>query len=265
MRILADSRGSGLVRVTQIRTDALLFEAETKAAARFAPVIQRMLGTAVDLRPWYRNVKGVPWLDRLARALRGVKPPRYPGVWEALCHSIVFQQISIHAAGAIMARTVEALAMPRTIDGVAMYAFPSPQAVAAAPVQTLRAAGLSVNKVTALHEVAAAVLRGAVDEAVLDALPSEAAAARLAELRGIGAWSATVVLLRGLGRLDVFPLKDSGVAASLRVLGENPDINVDELLATLGGQRGMLYFLLLLGRIAQRRTAAATPATHRGL
>lgn len=265
LRILADARGSAVVRVRQIRKDAVLFETDSTTGERFVPVIRRMLGTAVDLHPWYRSVKTVPWLERLSRTVRGVKPPRYPSVWEALCHSIVFQQISIHAAGAIMQRTVEALAPGHRVDGVVMYPFPEPSAVAAASVETMRAAGLSINKVAALQDVAAAVLRGSIDEAALESLPSAQAAAHLAQLRGIGPWSATVVLLRGLGRLDVFPLKDSGVASSLRLLGENPDVNVEELLATLGEQRGMLYFHLLLGRIAQRHAAAATAATGSGL
>ncbi|MBV9737801.1 MAG: hypothetical protein JO177_06475, partial [Candidatus Eremiobacteraeota bacterium] len=65
-----------------------------------------------------------------------------------------------------------------------------------------------------------------------------------------GPWSAAVILLRGLGRLDVFPLNDSGVAASLKLLSGRTTVNLDRLLLQLGDQRGMLYFHLLLGRLA---------------
>ena len=70
-------------------------------------------------------------------------------------------------------------------------------------------------------------------------------------LRGIGPWSAAVILLRGLGRLDVFPLNDSGVAASLKLISGDATIDLDRLLLHLGDQRGMLYFHLLLGRLAR--------------
>lgn len=253
VRVLEDTKGAAAVRVRQVRKDALLVSGDTKSGLRFARLVGRMLGTDVDLSVWYRNVKAIPWLERLAKDVRGVKPPRYPTMWEALAHAIVFQQISIHAAGAIMQRMVEAFGTPRQVDGALLYPFPSPTAIADAPIEGLRATGLSVNKVSALQSVAAAIMSGAITEDEVRELPTPQAIVRLSELRGIGPWSATIVLLRGLGRLDAFPLKDSGVASSLRLLSGNQNVDVDDLLLKLGEQRGMLYFHLLLGRIALRR------------
>lgn len=71
---------------------------------------------------------------------------------------------------------------------------------------------------------------------------------RLRGIKGIGPWTAAVILLRGFGRLDMFPGNDSGVAASLaRVSGKRRD--VEPIAAALGPQRGMLYFCLLLARL----------------
>ena len=56
------------------------------------------------------------------------------------------------------------------------------------------------------------------------------------------------MLLRGLGRLDTFPLRDSGVARSLSLVSGGARIDQDELLETLGPVRGMLYYHLLLAR-----------------
>lgn len=265
MRALEDRQGFAVVRVRQESKKALSVRIEGKRGERFVPTVEEMLGTQADLRPWYRNCKSVPWLDRLARELRGVKPPRYPTLWEALCHSIIFQQISIVAAGAIMHRVIERFAPSILVGDTRLYPFPRPEIIAAASAENLRACGLSVNKVAALQSVAGAVLEGRLDPQAVSEMPTPQAVAALCELRGIGPWSAAIVLLRGLGRLDVFPLKDSGVAASVRALSGNQDVDVDALLATLGNQRGMLYFHLLLGRIAQRRAAAASVATRTGL
>ncbi|MFN2528960.1 MAG: DNA-3-methyladenine glycosylase [Candidatus Baltobacteraceae bacterium] len=265
IRALEDAQGHAIVRVRQDAQDRLSVRIEGKDGERFVRTLQEMLGTQVDLRPWYRNVRSVPWLNDLARDLRGVKPPRYPTLWEGLCHSIIFQQISIHAAGAIMHRVIERFARSIVASNGRLYPFPHPEILAAASVENLRACGLSVNKVTALKSVAAALLEGRLDPVALREMPTPQAVVALCELRGIGPWSAAVVLLRGLGRLDVFPLKDSGVAASLKALSGNQVMDVDRLLDTLGEQRGMLYFHLLLGRIAQRRAAAASPATRNGL
>jgi DNA-3-methyladenine glycosylase II len=61
-----------------------------------------------------------------------------------------------------------------------------------------------------------------------------------------------VVALRGFGRLDLFPMNDSGVARSIRDLSGETRVDVEMLLATLGEQRGMLYYHLLIGRLVAR-------------
>ena len=69
------------------------------------------------------------------------------------------------------------------------------------------------------------------DEAGLALLPTPELTAALVEQRGIGPWTAAVIALRGFGRLDVFPMNDSGVAKGLRDLTGQPDVDVPALLA----------------------------------
>jgi DNA-3-methyladenine glycosylase II len=69
----------------------------------------------------------------------------------------------------------------------------------------------------------------------------------LLELPGIGPWTADYVLLRGLGRLDVFPSGDVGAARTLgRILGRTiePPAAV-QFAARFAPLRGMLYFCML--------------------
>jgi len=70
-------------------------------------------------------------------------------------------------------------------------------------------------------------------------------------IKGIGPWTAAVILLRGLGWIDVFPGKDSGVATNATLVAGRP-VNVERLVEQLGPQRGMLYFCLLLARLDAR-------------
>lgn len=249
-RVLADASGANLIEVSQASAKAPVEIAiGGRDAKRWLPAIETMLGFDAQVDEWYERVKPFPWLAHLARELEGLRPPRYPSLFEALSHSIVFQQISIYAAGAIMRRVVEALGAPLQHDGNTLYAFPLPQHVLEAPDERLRAAGLSANKVAHLRSAALAVLDGTVSAGAIDALATPDAVLALTQVRGIGPWSAAVVLLRGFGRLDIFPMKDSGVARSVKVLSGNPSIDLDALLAELGPMRGMLYFHLLLGRI----------------
>jgi DNA-3-methyladenine glycosylase II len=199
------------------------------------------------LRAWYRAVRPIPWLAELAREFRGVKPPRYPDLWEALCYAIVFQQLSIASASSIMHRLVERLSPPVEFEGVRLHPFPRPEAFVAARESTLRTLGLSAGKAAYVKAAAKDVLDGNVNAQKLQTLPSDAASVALQAIHGVGAWSAAVVLLRGLGRLDVFPPSDSGAARKMKLLSADAAIDSHGLLAALGDTRGMLYFHLLLG------------------
>ena len=255
-RALRDGRGNNLLEVTQPGARCVRVRIAGRDGERWMPDIERMLGLHQLLDDWYRRVRPFPWLAYLTRELKGVRPPRYPSLWEALAHAIVFQQISIHAAGSIMRRTVAALSEPLEHSGGLYYPFPQPKELLGAEESALRAAGLSGNKIAHLRSAAAAVLGRTIDAQAIELLPSAQAAQRLTAVRGIGAWSAAVVLLRGFGRLDVFPMKDSGVARSLALLSGEPQIDAHALLEALGPTRGMLYFHLLLGRIHNLRSSA---------
>lgn len=254
-RAFEDEKGSTLVAVAQVSPDALEVRA-TGRAQRWLPVVARMLGTQANLTQWYERSARIGWLRRLAVAFKGVKPPRYATLWEACAHAIVFQQISIHAAASIMRRAIEALATPVTVGAVRCIPFPPPERWLTTSEERLREAGLSRNKVAHLRSVAGAFTDGAIDEVTLEKLPTPEAAEKLRAVRGIGPWSAAVILLRGMGRLDTFPLRDSGVARSLALLAGEP-VDLDFVLETLGPARGMLYYHLLLGRL--RNLSAQAP------
>jgi DNA-3-methyladenine glycosylase II len=240
-RAFETDTGVVAVRVTQPQRSVLCVERSGGPGEGVLASVAQMLGTEVDLRSWMRRAASVPWLAPIARALRGVKPPRYPSLWEAC--------VSIHAAAAIMRRVIGAIGTPVRVGGVELVPFPSAAALLRADEAQLRSAGLSTNKVIHLRAVARALEAGEVTSQEIEALSTPAAAERLERLRGIGPWSASVVLLRGFGRLDTFPMRDSGVARTAALLSGDPDVNLNEVLERLGRTRGMLYYHLLLGRL----------------
>ena len=243
-----------LVRVTSEKPGALTVILE--GARRGHPValqtVRRMLGADVTLKEFDRAAARIPWLRPLARRMRGVKPPRYPTLWEACVNAIVFQQVSIHAASAILQRYVVALGSPFELrEGVTLHAFPDAEVTLRAGDDELRAVGLSANKIATLRRVGEALGSGTLDERMLEERSSPEATAKLTSIKGIGPWTATVILLRGLGRLDVFPMNDSGVAGGVAFAGGSlPEL--EHVLDDLGSQRGMLYYHLLLARLEAR-------------
>jgi len=248
-RAVRDARGTAIVAVAQREAGAIEIRATGSRTGRWVATATRMLGIGVDLRGWYARSRRIAWLRPFAQAFAGLKPPRYPTLWEACAHAILFQQISIHAAAAIMRRVVEAIGEPITAGKLRCVPFPEAERWLDVGDERLRAAGLSSNKLAAVRAVAAATLDGTLDEKELEALPTPDVAQRLASVRGLGAWSAAVILLRGLGRLDAFPLRDSGVARSLAAMAGRENVDQTELLERLGPVRGMLYYHLLLGRM----------------
>ena len=214
-------------------------------------LVRRTLGTEHFAAHFEAAAARIPWLAGIADRMRGVRSPRYATLWEACVNAIVFQQVSIHAAGAILGRVVRAVGTPIDVDGVVVYAFFTPHAFVASEDATLRGAGLSVAKIATLRRVAAALDDGTLVESELDARSSPEVATHLRTIKGIGPWTAAVISLRGLGRLDVFPENDSGVARTLLALtGER--IDAEATLAALAPEQGMLYYHLLLARLEAR-------------
>jgi DNA-3-methyladenine glycosylase II len=136
-------------------------------------------------------------------------------------------------------------------DGVSLTVFPSVEEFLGADDAVIRTAGLSAGKLATLRRAGEAIATGAISEAMLEERSSADAGLLLRGIKGIGPWTASVILLRGFGRLDVFPSNDSSVAANLAlVAGERVDAG--PVVETLGAQRGMLYFFLLLARLEAR-------------
>lgn len=142
-------------------------------------------------------------------------PPvrRRPAGFAGLVHIIAAQQVSAHAARAIIGR-LEAAARPLT-----------PKAFLALDEAALKAIGLSRQKVRYARALAEDVLAGRLDLDGLARLDDEAAIAHLVQAKGIGRWTAEIYLLFALGRPDVWPADDLAVqvaAQRLKGLPERP-------------------------------------------
>jgi DNA-3-methyladenine glycosylase II len=142
----------------------------------------------------------------IARLVAEAGLPRFPKPEEShfgtLVRAIVFQQLAGAAARAIHGRLIDALGGEVT-----------PERLLATPGETLRAAGLSGNKLLSLQDLAAKVLDGSVILAPrrLARMTDEQIVANLSTVRGIGKWSAEMFLMFQLRRLDVWPTGDLAV------------------------------------------------------
>jgi DNA-3-methyladenine glycosylase II len=121
--------------------------------------------------------------------------------FESLLSAIVFQQLAGAAARAIHGRLVAVLGGEPV----------APEAVLAANPETMRAAGLSGNKLAAIIDLATKFVDGTVPTDDLEGMSDDEIVARLVTVRGVGRWTAEMFLLFQLHRPDVWPVDDLGV------------------------------------------------------
>ncbi|MEP6594189.1 MAG: DNA-3-methyladenine glycosylase 2 family protein, partial [Acidobacteriota bacterium] len=168
---------------------------------RVRSVVDSLLGPHVDLTQWYRLAGQDRRLRNLAEQFRGMKPPRFPTVFEALVNAFACQQLSLEVGLELLNRLAAVCGVRRGPAGDPHYGFPAPGDVARLPTATYRALGFSRQKVLALLTLARAIERRDIDVESVSRGDDAAVYAQLLSLRGVGRWSAEYVMLRGLGRL----------------------------------------------------------------
>jgi DNA-3-methyladenine glycosylase II len=212
-----------------------------------ANLLERMLGLQVDLAPFYQMATADRRLGTLVQRFLGMKPPRFPTIFEALLNAMSCQQVSLEAGLTILNRLVGAHGQ---LSGNTAHAFPRPQDLAGVEVPALRSLGYSRQKGLSISQLADAMAMGRLALDALDNLDDAAACVELIKLRGVGRWTAEYVLLRGLGRIGVFPADDVGARNGLRDWLGRDDVHnyasANRAVSRWQPYAGLLYFHLLL-------------------
>ena len=147
---------------------------------------------------------------RLAGILTGppFKAYRHSDLYLDLIEAIVSQQLSGQAAATIFDRFLDLF--PRR--------QPTPRRLRAMRLERLRAAGLSRQKAGYLHNVAAFALCHDLSRAALRPLSDDEIVALLTQIKGVGRWTAEMLLMFPLDRPDVFPVDDLGIQLAMQQL-----------------------------------------------
>lgn len=132
-----------------------------------------------------------------------LRPRHTQSLFAAVARAIVYQQLSGGAAATILGR-VKAIYAPKR--------FPTPRDILTTPPERLRAAGLSAAKTAALRDLAERSLDGTVPTMRrVRLMGDEEVITRLVQVRGVGRWTAEMLLMFRLGRGDVLPVSDLGI------------------------------------------------------
>ncbi len=118
-----------------------------------------------------------------------------------LCGSIMSQQLSTKVAAVIRKRFL-ALFDTKT---------PTPEEILEIAPDKLRAIGLSNAKASYVHNVARFAIEKGMEYKHLNKLSNEEVIAYLTGIKGVGRWTAEMLLMFTLGREDVFAVDDLGI------------------------------------------------------
>ena len=159
-----------------------------------------------------------PVMAALVRRYRGEGLVGQGDPFLTLARAIVAQQISVRAADSIWARLEDCVG---TV---------SPPEIAARSEETLRGAGLTRQKAGYLRDIAQGFVSGKIDPEEWQGADNEAVIADLLALRGVGRWTAEMLLIFHLQRPDVMPLADIGVRRAVaKHHGDGGAMSVDAI------------------------------------
>jgi DNA-3-methyladenine glycosylase II len=133
-RVVSLAGGPVALSVTQVagpdapRLSVLLAgrHIEQRAEALASGTLSRLLGLSVDLSPFAAMAARDPLLGPLAARMRGLKPPRFPTVIEALVNGVACQQLSLAVGIHLLNRLATGRGKARSDAPDSPHAFPVP-------------------------------------------------------------------------------------------------------------------------------------------
>jgi len=169
-----------------------------------------------DLGPFYGLLNKDKRLQYMSRDFKGLRLVGIVDLFEALCWSIIGQQINLKFAYTLKRRLVERYGSSLSYEGETYHLFPDCRVLAAADAEALRAMQFSRSKAAYLIGLAHAFSRGELSREQLLALPDrESRLQALMKIKGIGVWTANYCLMKSLRDPSGIPHGDAGLLAAL--------------------------------------------------
>lgn len=210
--------------------------------------VARVLSLDHDASDYPRVTERDPVIARLPQERPGFRPVLFPSPYEAAAWAIISARLPPRQALATRERLSRECGAVLEIAGAEMSAFPLPQRL----LQIEAFPGLPDEKLRRLRGVAKAALAGRLDADQLGAMPREQALAGLGELRGIGPFYATLILLRSTGVRDELPTGDARLRSLVqRAYGLADPPDEAELAAIADGWRPYRTWVTTLLRASE--------------
>lgn len=160
--------------------------------------------------PSYPNMYTDPVLQSLIQKYPAPHfEDRTDRLFEDLIESVISQQLSIKASDTIYKRFKTLFAHPT---------FPTPHEVLEIDQQAMRACGISFQKISYIKSIADAFLNDLINTKKMKEMRDEEIITSLTQIRGVGKWTAEMILIFTLKRPDVFSIGDLGIRNAIKNL-----------------------------------------------
>ncbi|HVL26066.1 MAG TPA: hypothetical protein VM450_18375 [Thermomicrobiales bacterium] len=170
-----------------------------------------------------------PVVAALAARFRGLRPYADGSLFDGIVTSIIGQSVSVISAAAAQHKLAAAFAPPVEIAGRAFHPLPDAAQLADAPVELIRASGVTWKRAEAIRHAARAQVNGELpDDAAASDAPVETMRALL-DLPLVGRWTAESALLWGVGAPDAHPTGDIALLRAARAAYGRPEMTLREL------------------------------------
>jgi DNA-3-methyladenine glycosylase II len=153
-----------------------------------------------NLHAFYAYAEQDPWFRPVVARLYGLHQVKFPTPFENAVWAILTQRTPMAVARKIKDRLVHSYGPNVEIAGQVLHSFPSPYEIAGLSLDQLVA--LIGNQVKAQRILDVATGFASVDESFLRTGPYDDVANWLRSLNGIGEWSTSFIMIRGLGRVE---------------------------------------------------------------
>lgn len=137
----------------------------------------------------------------------------YPDMFPAFVWSVVGQQISAKARQTVWSRMMDCFG-PLT-----------PERIADCAAEDLQSCGITMKKAGYIKNAAEEIVSGRLDLTALAALPDDAVCQRLSALKGVGVWTAEMLMLFSMYRPNILSYNDLAIHRGMRMLYRHREID----------------------------------------
>lgn len=263
-RLLHVGDGLALVEVRSLGTvDAPLLQARALASAgavdwaELVRAVRRLMNVEADLRPFYAAAQGHEALRETVARHYGLHTLQADTMFEAVALTVIEQQIALLTAQKAERWLAHTYGDALTYEGETYYAFPTAERLAALTVDDLIPLKITFRRMQVLIDLARLNVSGTLDlETLREGTPAEAYRALMA-VKGIGHWTASWAITRGLGAYAYVGASDVALQAAVNryfydLPGRATPTLVDETFARFGAYAGAAAFYVLLRWASER-------------